>query len=425
MSNSLQPVRGTHDLLPDVFAQHQFVAITAQKIASLYGFKPMDTPIFEFSDVFHRAVGETSDIVSKETYSFTDRGGESLTLRPEFTAAIVRAFISNGLQQLAPFKCFYHGPAFRYERPQKGRQRQFHQIGCELLGAAVPAADVEMIALAAHTLRVLGLGESITLEINSLGDAESRAAYRDALVAYLSQHADKLSDDSRVRLEKNPLRILDSKDAGDRAIIANAPTLHDYFNETSREFFANVQAGLTALGIAFRVSSALVRGLDYYSHTVFEFTTDQLGAQGTVLAGGRYNDLVKLMGGSDTACIGFAAGVERLVALREAAGLRDAADTAPRVAVIPMQESAEAECWSIAHMLRNAGISVAMDYAGKAKKRFERADKYGATFAVMVGDEELANGTATVKNLKTGAQETILRNDLITKLKAGDEYHVI
>ncbi len=405
LSQALQPVRGTHDLLPDDCAAHQRVAQTAQEVAALYGYRRMDTPIFEFSDVFHRAVGETSDIVAKETYSFTDRGGESITLRPEFTAAIVRAYISNGLQQFVPFKCFYYGPAFRYERPQKGRQRQFHQIGCELLGAAEPASDVEMIALAMQTLRTLGLTDEITLEINSLGDAESRAAYREALVAYLVQHQDKLSDDSRMRLEKNPLRILDSKDAGDRAIIAGAPVLQAHFNEASQQHFVRVQDGLNALGIAYKVSDKLVRGLDYYSHTVFEVTTDRLGAQGTVLGGGRYNDLVKLMGGQETACIGWAAGVERLAALQQSAPPA----ATPLAAVVPMNEQAEADAWKLAQELRGKGFAIEIGYKGKAGKRMERASKLGARFALMLGDEELANFTVAVKDLQAGTQTTMAR----------------
>ena len=422
MSNKeLQPVRGTHDLLGAVYAEHQAVIDQAQQVARLYGYARMDTPIFEFSDVFHRAVGETSDIVSKETYSFTDRGGESLTLRPEFTAAIVRAFISNKLTQELPFKCFYAGPAFRYERPQKGRMRQFHQIGAELLGANEPSADAEMIALAVHTLQAFGLGEAVTLELNSLGDVESRIAYRAALVNYLTQHADQLSEDSKLRLERNPLRILDSKNEGDRAIIANAPMLHEHFNETSRDFYARVKDGLTAFGIAFTENSRLVRGLDYYSHTVFEFTTDKLGSQGTVLAGGRYDGLVKLMGGPEIAGIGFAAGVERLVGLREALAVAAAADLAPAVALIPMGEAEEAAAWSLAQALRMAGISVDIAYKGNAKKRFTRADKLGARYAVLLGADEVAAGNATLKDLKTGTQETLPRDHLVKKL----ESHVV
>ena len=418
MAQDLQPVRGTHDLLPDSYRQHQQVIDTAQATALLYGFARVDTPIFEFSDVFHRAVGETSDIVSKETYTFTDRGGESITLRPEFTAAIVRAFISNKLTQQLPFKCFYAGPAFRYERPQKGRLRQFHQIGAELLGAAEPAADVELIALAMHTLKNLGLANSAVLEINSLGDAESRAAYREALVQYLSQHAAKLSEDSKVRLVKNPLRILDSKDAGDREIIAGAPVLHDYFNEPSKAHFAAVKAGLDTLGIAYTVSVKLVRGLDYYSHTVFEITTDQLGAQGTILAGGRYDGLVKTMGGPDTPGIGFAAGVERLVALR---GEQPPEHTAPITAIIPMGEAAENTAWQLAQRLRQAGIRTDIAYKGNAKKRFERANKIMARHAIILGEDELASGLLTVKDLQSGEQETLAEAQVTEKLK----HHVI
>lgn len=415
MSEKLQPVRGTHDLLPADFARHQHVIETAQGIAALYGYARMDTPIFEFSDVFHRTLGDTSDVVTKETYTFSDRGGESLTLRPEFTAAIVRAFISNNLQQLpSPFKCFYAGPAFRYERPQKGRQRQFHQIGCELIGSNEPMSDVEMITLAQQMLKVLGLSDSVTLELNSLGDAESRATYRDALVAYLSNYKNDLSDDSKNRLEKNPLRILDSKDEGDKKITAGAPTLHSHFNDASKAHFAAVTAGLEALGIAYKVSEKLVRGLDYYSHTVFEFTTDKLGAQGTVLAGGRYNDLVKLMGGADTACIGFAAGVERLSSLLE--GTYKAPPT-QLVAVVPMQDSLQGLGLLIAQKLRYADIAVDIAYKGNSKKRFERAGKLGAAYAVLLGEEELAKGEVMVKNLTDGSQTPVKQEQLVDWLR--------
>jgi histidyl-tRNA synthetase len=417
MASTLQSVRGTHDLLPDSYLHHQQVISAAQAVALLYGFHRMDTPIFEFSEVFHRAVGDTSDIVTKETYTFTDRGGESLTLRPEFTAAIVRSFISNGLQQQLPFKCFYAGPAFRYERPQKGRLRQFHQIGAELLGATSPAADVEMIALAAHTLRVLGLGDAITLELNSLGDAASRANYRETLVAYLSQHAATLSEDSKMRLAKNPLRILDSKDAGDREIIAHAPMLHASFTPEAVQHFAQVKAGLDALGIAYRVSEKLVRGLDYYSHTVFEFVTDQLGSQGTVLAGGRYDGLVKLMGGHAISGIGFAAGVERLVALRETLSLPQTVVPSPIAAVIPMTAAAEMPAWKLVQHLRANNIRADIAYQGNVKKRFERADKSRAKLALLLGDDELQNHTVIIKHLETGTQETIPEAQLIEKLK--------
>jgi histidyl-tRNA synthetase len=416
MASQLQPVRGTHDLLPDSYAQHHRVIETASDVARLYGFARMDTPMFEFSEVFHRAVGETSDIVSKETYTFTDRGGESITLRPEFTAAIVRSFISNGLQQTLPFKCFYAGPAFRYERPQKGRLRQFHQIGAELLGASDPSADVEMIALAAHTLRQLGLLEHVKLHLNSLGDSASRSVYRDDLVQYFKQHEAKLSEESKVRLVKNPLRILDSKDPQDRELVAQAPKFRHQFNEVSQQFFDAVKRGLDSLGIHYTSDPRLVRGLDYYSHTVFEFVTDKLGAQGTVLAGGRYDGLVKHMGGQDVAGIGFAAGVERLVALMDA----PVEQYKPIATIIPMDEAAEVEGWKIAQLLRAEGIATDIAYKGNAKKRFERANKIGAAFAVVIGQDELARGEVTLKNLVTGVQQTLAREALVAALKTDD-----
>lgn len=425
MAQDLQPVRGTHDLLPDSYAQHQHVTQTAQAVARLYGFRRMDTPMFEFSEVFHRAVGDSSDIVTKETYTFTDRGGESITLRPEFTAAMVRAFISNGLQQNLPFKAFYAGPAFRYERPQKGRLRQFHQIGCELLGAAEPAADVEMMALGMQTLKALGLDTEIRLEINSLGDTESRLNYRTALVNYLRQHADKLSEDSQMRLEKNPLRILDSKDTDDRDIVRKGPSLGEYLNTSSRDYYAKVKEGLTALDVLYIENDRLVRGLDYYSHTVFEIMTGKLGSQGTVLAGGRYDGLVKLMGGQDISGIGFAAGVERIVALQEALGVTASPQHKPIATIIPMSEAAESESWKLVQTLRKEGIATDIAYKGNSKKRFERANKIGARFAVILGEDELKNGTVTLKNLEEGTQETIGRDALMERLKHINKNSVI
>ena len=288
---------------------------TGRAVAARYGYAEVATPIFEFTEVFARTLGETSDVVTKEMYSFTDRGGEALTLRPEYTAGVARAFISGALGQNLPVKLFCSGPMFRYERPQKGRLRQFHQIDVEVIGAPEPLADVEVIALGAQILRALGLAEHVRLELNTLGDPESRQAYRDRLVGYLSAYRDRLSPDSQARLERNPLRILDSKDEGDREILKGAPTLDASLNEASKAFFAGVRAGLDALGIAYAINPMLVRGLDYYTHTAFEFTTDRLGAQGAVLAGGRYDGLVAAMGGPDTPGIGWAAGVERLAML--------------------------------------------------------------------------------------------------------------
>src|SRR5437763_9796060 len=311
----LQPVRGTQDLLPETMRRHRRVCGTAREAAALYGFAEITTPIFEFTEVFARPIGEHTDIVSKEMYTFHDRGGEEITLRPENTAGVVRAVLSNGLTQQTPLKFFYSGPMFRYERPQKGRFRQFHQIGVELLGVAQPQADIEVIALGHRILKALGLADRVTLEINTLGDPESRARYRSALVDYYAQRRAELSEDSGRRLDSNPLRILDSKDPGDIRINSGAPAFDLYLNEPSREFSGRVLSGLDALGIRHRVNPRLVRGLDYYTHTVFEFVTTDLGAQGTVLAGGRYDGLVEVMGGPSMPGAGWAAGIERLALL--------------------------------------------------------------------------------------------------------------
>lgn len=413
MAQQLQPVRGTHDILPDDYERFRHVVDTARQAAFLFGYREMATPIFEFTDVFARSMGETSDVVSKEMYSFTDKGGESLTLRPEYTAGICRAFISNGLQQHVPFKVFGWGPMFRFERPQKGRQRQFHQIDVEVIGAPEPQADVEVISVAAEILRRLGILDKCILELNTLGDPESRVGYRDALVKYFSGHVEKLSEDSRKRLEKNPLRILDSKDEGDRVLVANAPLIQDYLTPAAAEFFKAVQDGLTANGVPFKVSPRLVRGLDYYTHTAFEFTTDMLGAQGTVLAGGRYDGLVEQLGGKPTPGIGWAGGIERLVMLSDPKPVM-----APTVAIVPIGDKAEIEAAKIAATLRRADIAVELAYKGNAGKRFKRADKLGCSHAIVIGDDELAKGVAKVKDLKSGAEAEVAIATLVAQLKA-------
>lgn len=413
MAQQLQPVRGTHDILPDEYERFRHVVDTARQAAFLFGYREMATPIFEFTDVFARSMGETSDVVSKEMYSFTDKGGEGLTLRPEYTAGICRAFISNGLQQHVPFKVFGWGPMFRFERPQKGRQRQFHQIDVEVIGAPEPQADVEVISVAAEILRRLGILDKCILELNTLGDPESRVGYRDALVKYFSGHVEKLSEDSRKRLEKNPLRILDSKDEGDRALVANAPLIQEYLTPAAAEFFKAVQDGLTANGVPFKVSPRLVRGLDYYTHTAFEFTTDMLGAQGTVLAGGRYDGLVEQLGGKPTPGIGWAGGIERLVMLSDPKPV-----TAPTVAIVPIGDKAEVEAAKIAATLRRADIAVELAYKGNAGKRFKRADKLGCSHAIVIGDDELAKGMAKVKDLKSGAEAEVAIATLVAQLKA-------
>jgi histidyl-tRNA synthetase len=395
----LQPVRGTHDLFPADIRRHRQVIDTARAVAERYGYGEIATPIFEFTEVFQRTLGDTSDIVTKEMYSFTDRGGEHITLRPEYTAGICRAFISGGLQQQLPLKFFCHGPMFRYERPQKGRLRQFHQIDVELLGVAQPQADIEVIALGWDILTQLGLSDRCTLELNTLGDAASRAAYRTVLVEYFRGHRDRLSEDSRNRLERNPLRILDSKDPGDRRLIEDAPSFHDHLNAESADFFAAVRAGLDALAIPYRLNQRLVRGLDYYCHTAFEFTTDALGAQGTVMGGGRYDGLIEIMGGPPTPAIGWAAGIERLAML-----IAEPPAPPRPIAVVPLGEAAERAAQRLAHRLRRAGFVVELGYSGNAKRRLQRANRLNARAAVILGEDELARSAAAVRDLDSGEQ---------------------
>jgi histidyl-tRNA synthetase len=388
--------------LPDEMRRHRRVVETARDLAERYGYLEMSTPIFEFTEVFRRPLGETSDVVSKEMYSFADRGGEEITLRPEATAAVVRAFLSAGLTHELPCKFFSHGPMFRYDRPQKGRQRQFHQINVELLGIAEPLGDVEMISLGVDILAALGLLGRTQLEINTLGDPESRKAYRDVLVAYFSDHRDKLSAESVERLARNPLRILDSKEADDRKVTAGAPSLSDYLNQASQDFFAAVTEGLDALGIAYRQNPRLVRGLDYYTHSIFEITTEDLGAQATVLGGGRYDGLVELLGGPATPGVGWAAGIERL------AMLMTEPVPAPRpIAMIPLGAAAEGKALPIVQSLRQAGFPVDLGFSGNLKKRMRRANKVGARAAIILGDDELAGNAATVRDLDSGEQELV------------------
>lgn len=408
----LQRVRGTYDLYGSAKKKTRQVERIGEEVAEKYGFEEIETPVFEFTEVFARNLGDTSDIVTKEMYCFSDRGGESLTLRPEGTAGVVRAFVENGMQQNLPVKFYYHGPMFRYERPQKGRQRQFTQFGAELLGVETPQADIELIAMAYEFLEKLGLAGEVTVEINSLGDAESRDAYRRKLVDYLRAHYDELSADSRERLERNPLRVLDSKEECDRLVVENAPLYADSLNEASAAFFAQVLAGLDLLGIKYRVNNRLVRGLDYYSHTVFELVTDKLGAQGTVLAGGRYNGLVEQMGGGAVPGIGWACGVERLAMLLE----KEPKSPRP-VAVVPVGDEALPAALKVAYELRRAGVPVEQGYGGNLKKRMARAARANARAAVIIGGNELAAGVAVVKNLDNGEQKNVPLENIAGELK--------
>ena len=407
----LQPVRGTHDLLPDRARAFRRVADAARTVAGRYGYHEMATPIFEFSEVFKRTLGDTSDIVTKEMYTFTDRSGAEVTLRPEGTAGVARAVISGGLAQHMPLKYFYAGPMFRYERPQKGRLRQFHQIGVELLGVAEPVGDVEVIALGAAILEELGVAARTTLELNTLGNTDSREAYRRVLVDYLEARRDELSEESLSRLARNPLRILDSKNAGDRAVVAEAPLLGDSLDAESAEFFASVRAGLHRLGIAYTLNPRLVRGLDYYCHTAFEFTSDALGAQGAVIAGGRYDGLVAQMGGPETAGIGWAGGIERL------SMLTDEPDPPPRpIALVPVGAEAEVETLALADRLRRAGLVIELGYRGSLRRRLSRADRLNACAAVILGEDELAREVATVRDLDSGEQEEVALSALAGRL---------
>jgi len=410
----LQPVRGTHDILGEKAIRFRTIFEIFKNVAERYSHQEIDTPIFEFTETFKRTLGDTSDVVTKEMYTFEDRGGEQITLRPEYTAGIARAFISNGLQQSTPCKFYSFGPIFRYERPQKGRMRQFHQMDLEILGVEEPQADIEVLAVAADFLNDLGIGKHITLELNSLGDPESRSDYRDALVHYFTGHKGQLSEDSLKRLEKNPMRILDSKDDGDRELIKDAPRIADFYNQSTKDFFKTVIDGVEALDIKYVINDRLVRGLDYYCHTAFEFTTDQLGAQGTVLAGGRYDGLMEMMGGPKTAGIGWAAGMERLAELIADDLLIK--QNRP-VVVTPVGAEAQIPAMKLAHDLRVAGIVVDMAYKGNVGKRMKRANKQNASFAVLLGEEEMARGVAMVKNLDQGSQEEVSLSQISDYIK--------
>lgn len=384
-------VRGTQDIVFE--EQRRFAAVldAFERVRRLYCFGRVEVPVFEATEVFARSIGETTDVVSKEMYTFPDRGGDSLTLRPEFTAGIARAYLTNGWQQHAPMKLATSGPVFRYERPQKGRFRQFHQIDAEVIGAAEPAADVELLVMADQLLRELGV-EGVTLQLNTLGDAETRDAWRAALVAHFDAHRDALSEESLARLAKNPLRILDSKDPRDRPVADAAPDIDAYLTSEARAFFDAVCGGLNAAGVAWTRNPRLVRGLDYYRHTAFEFTTDRLGAQGTVLAGGRYDGLIGSLGGPETPGVGWAAGVERLAMLVEGSEAE-----VPSITVIPESADAEANALRLVVALRSQAISAEMAYRGSAKRRFELAAKAKTRGRLIVtGNRELADGSSNV-----------------------------
>ena len=401
------------DLLPDALQRWQAVESAAQEHFRCAGFAEIRTPMLEATDLFCRGIGEATDVVGKEMYSFNDRGDRSCTLRPEGTASVVRAALQHGLLSQGQQRLWYCGPMFRYERPQAGRQRQFHQIGVEWLGAESARSDVEVIALAWDLLAQLGVG-GLALELNSLGSTEDRQAYRQALVSWLEQRADALDDDSRQRLSSNPLRILDSKNKQTQDLLEQAPTLADALSTESRSRFEAVQSGLASLGIPFQLNPRLVRGLDYYGHTAFEITSDQLGAQATVCGGGRYNGLIAELGGAMTPAVGWALGMERLMLVLEAAAAADPEGAAARLALVPAAQAyvvnrgdkAELVAMALARSLRSKGLKVELDGSGAAfGKQFRRADRSGAGWALVLGDEEAERGEVRVKPLHEPGEE--------------------
>ena len=398
----VQPVRGTQSLLGEDADRLAAVVTAFDRVRRLFGFRRVEVPTIEQTAVFARSIGETTDVVSKEMYSFEDRGGESITLRPEFTAGICRAYLSEGWQQFAPLKLATHGSAFRYERPQKGRFREFHQLDAEIIGAAEPQADIEILSLGYQLLQELGIADGVTLELNTLGDPQSREAWREALIDYFRSHRDGLSDDSKDRLERNPLRILDSKDERDRRICADAPTVDASLTAEAADFFAAVTSGADAAGVPWTRNARLVRGLDYYRHTAFEFVTDRLGAQGTVIAGGRYDGLIEALGGPHTPAVGWAAGIERLAMMIEAPAREN-----PIVVIVPLGERAEAEAGRVLSGLRREGVAADMAYRGNMKKRLSKANEAGAAYALIIGDNELDRGEAQLKDLANGEQRSV------------------
>ena len=416
MSKAVQAVRGVKDLLPEASARWQFVEAVARDVLAAYGYRELRLPIIEKTELFARSIGEHTDIVEKEMYTFEDRNGDRLTLRPEGTAGCVRAGIEHGLLYNQVQRFWYAGPMFRHERPQKGRYRQFHQIGVEAFGLAGPDIDAEVILVSARLWRALAL-DGITLHINSLGTAAARATYRDKLVGYLRGRLDELDEDSRRRLDSNPLRVLDSKHPAMQAVIAEAPQLLEHLDDASREHFARVRDYLDAAGVRYQINPRLVRGLDYYSRTVFEWQTDKLGAQSAVCAGGRYDGLVELLGGKPTPAIGFALGLERLI---ELLSLQDSpvADTAPQVYVAVAGAAQTALALTLAETLRTQGLRVELHCGGgNLGNQLKRADRSGARFALILGESEQAAGTVTVKDLRrSDAQRQVAQRDVAGEL---------
>ncbi|MCT7943170.1 histidine--tRNA ligase [Shewanella holmiensis] len=420
MAKQIQAIRGMNDLLPTQSPVWQKVESIIRSSVSAFGYSEIRTPIVESTDLFKRSIGEVTDIVEKEMYTFEDRNGDSLTLRPEGTASTVRAGNEHGLLYNQEQRLWYMGPMFRHERPQKGRYRQFHQFGVEIYGIGTADIDAEVLMLSARLWQQLGIEEHVSLELNTLGDPAERAAYREALIAFLEQHKEKLDEDSKRRMYSNPLRVLDSKDQNVQALLADAPALNDYLGEESKTHFSTLCELLDAVGIQYTINSRLVRGLDYYNRTVFEWVTSSLGSQGTVLAGGRYDGLVGQLGGKDTPAVGFAMGLERIVLLLETLELNN--DIAPEVDiyVTAMGDNCVVEAIKVAQELRQQLPTLkVMSHCGGGnfKKQMKRADKSGAQFALIIGENEIANNQVAIKPLRNNnEQQLVTRSELVAKL---------
>ncbi|AVO52049.1 histidine--tRNA ligase [Ectopseudomonas mendocina] len=420
MSKSLQAIRGMNDILPEQTPAWRYLESTLVSLLDGYGYKEIRLPIVEYTELFARGIGEGTDVVDKEMYTFRDRNEESLTLRPEGTAGCVRAVLEHGLSGGGQVqKLWYAGPMFRYEKPQKGRYRQFHQVGVEAFNLPGPDVDAELIVLTWRLWKQLGLSDAVTLQLNSLGSSEARAAYRDALVAYLQERFDQLDEDSQRRLTTNPLRILDSKSESTQAVLVGAPVLGDYLDEESLQHFEGVKARLDAAGIRYQINQKLVRGLDYYNRTVFEWVTDKLGSQGTVCAGGRYDGLVGQLGGKPTPGVGFAMGVERLVLLLETLELLPAElNRAADIYICAFGEPAELAALSLAERIRDAipGIRLLVNAgAGSFKSQFKKADKSGARYALILGDDELAGRVVGFKPLRDDSEQQSVAWDALAE----------
>ena len=410
--SKIQSVRGTKDIYSSTMRNYNYIINEARYVSELFGYEEASFPIFERAEVFSRPLGVSSDVVSKETYTFEDRGGENITLRPEGTAGVMRSILSEGKINDLPLRLFYSGPMFRYERPQKGRLRQFFQIGIESIGNQGPLEDAEVIACGASLLKRLGLDRDCVLNINSLGDEESRTLYRKSLVDYLSKNLDKLSQLSQSRLSINPLRILDSKEPQDQEVIYKAPLFSSYLNNLSIDHFEKVKSFLNTSGIEYSHNEKLVRGLDYYSHTTFEFVTTKLGSQGTVLGGGRYDGLSEMLGGPSIPAVGFAAGVDRLVMLSS-----NLDETSGIISILPVEEENFTYCYNLLNIFRENDIKCEIFKGGNLSKNLKKISKKNRKLIIIVGDDEIQKKQVILKDLSSGEQQKIEKSDLLEKIK--------